>query len=153
MKNTLLSVLAFACGVAFAVPHVDQHDVVLSQDRFSRKVSVAYVLTGDIGIVTMDVETNAHDDVWVPIGDKNLRNISGDVNMLVTETGVQKTICWQPDAAWPGMVIKDGKLRVVVKAWATNSPPDYMVVDLGTKRKFFYPSAEALPFEGAFFSD
>ena len=148
MKNFLFLAVAAASGLAFPVPHVDQHDVVLSQDRFSRKVSVSYVLTGEIGIVTMDVETNAHDDVWVPIGDKNLRNISGDVNVLVTETDVQKTICWQPDVAWPGKVIRDGKLRVVVKAWATNAPPDYMVVDLGTKRKFFYTSADALPFEG-----
>ena len=81
MKSLLFFVVAVASGLAFPIPRVDQHDIVLSQDQFSRKVSVSYVLSGDSGIVTMDVETNAHDDVWVPIGDKNLRNISGDFNI------------------------------------------------------------------------
>lgn len=147
-KAIMFTAVAATAAASFCAPRVDRHDVELSQDPLSRKVSVSYVLSDEIGIVTMDVETNAHDDVWVPIGDRNLRNLSGDVNELITETDVRKTIYWQPDVAWPGKVIKDGKLRVVVKAWATNAPPDYMVVDFATKRKFFYTSAEALPFEG-----
>lgn len=147
-KIMLLGVAVGAASLASAVPHVDENDVTLTQDSFSRKVTVTYTLTGEPGIITMDVETNAHDDVWVPIGDRNLRNISGAVNELVRETDVQKTIYWQPDVAWPGQVIKDNKLRVVVKAWATNAPPNYMVVDLATKKHFFYTSADALPFEG-----
>jgi len=149
MKKTLiLGCAAASAGLCFAVPHVDQNDVTLVQSDATRKVTVTYTLTGEPGIVTMDVETNAHDDVWVPIGDRNIRNVSGAVNVLVRETGVQQTIFWQPDVAWPGHVIRDNKLRVVVKAWATNAPPDYMVVDLATKRQFFYTSADALPFEG-----
>lgn len=147
-KTMLLGVAVGAASLASAVPHVDENDVTLTQDSFSRKVTVTYTLTGEPGIITMDVETNAHDDVWVPIGDRNLRNISGAVNELVRETDVQKTIYWQPDVAWPGQVIRNNKLRVVVKAWATNAPPNYMVVDLLTKKRFFYTSADALPFEG-----
>jgi len=152
-KTMLFGMVAGSACLAFAVPHVDENDVTLAQDSFSRKVTVNYTLTGEPGIITMDVETNAHGDVWVPIGDRNLRNISGDVNVLVRETGVQKTIYWQPDVAWPGQVIRNNKLRVVVKAWATNAPPNYMVVDIDTKAKFFYTSVDALPFEGGVTND
>jgi len=41
-----------------------------------------------------------------------------------------RTITWQPDKSWPGQRINDGRVRAVVKAWATNAPPDYCVVCL-----------------------
>ena len=149
MKRMLvLGMVAGTSMMALAVPHVDQNDVTLTQDPYSRKVTITYTLTDEPGVVTMDVETNVYDDVWVPIGDRNLRNISGAVNELVDELDVVKTIYWQPDVAWPGQVIRNNKLRVVVKAWATNAPPDYMIVDLATKRKFYYTSADAIPFAG-----
>ena len=54
---TLLSVLS-AAAVAVAAPHVDQDEVVLSQDAATKMVSISYVLTGEPAVMTVDIQTN-----------------------------------------------------------------------------------------------
>lgn len=124
-------------------------DVVMAQSRGGGKVTVDYTI--DLpAIVTLDVQTNVDlkasanaVDGWVSVGDIHLRSVSGDVNRLVQDG--DRRILWHPDKDWP----EGGKIpnvRAVVTAWATNSPPDYVVIDLqkpyGVR---YYVSPEAFP--------
>jgi hypothetical protein len=153
--TTILSV-----STLFAEPRVDQSAVTLEQDSQSRLVTVGYKLTGEPAVVTVDFQTNTLANAagdWVSIGDVNFTNVIGDVN-LVVQPGV-RTITWQPDKSWPDQRINDGRVRAVVKAWATNAPPDYCVVCLLTDsqiaqtkganwnvpRRRYFVSKEAVP--------
>ena len=154
--------MAFAALAANAEPRVDQNAVTLTQDPQSRLVSVAYTLTGEPAVITVDFQTNAVANVetgWLSIGEINFTNTTGAVNQVVP-TG-EHTICWQPDKVWPDQVIKWNRFRAVVKAWATNAPPDYCVVCLLTDaqmedkktadvtwnipRRRYFVSADAVP--------
>ena len=89
----------------------------------------------------------------------NFTNTTGDVNQVVPVG--EHEITWQPDKAWPDKVIKWNRFRAVVKAWATNAPPDYCAVcllsdaDIQTRqeidvtfnpiRRRYFVSANAVP--------
>lgn len=133
-KTLVFSVTTIlSASTLFAEPRVDQSAVTLAQDSQSRLVTVGYELTGEPAVVTVDFQTNTLANAagdWVSIGDVNFTNVIGDVNQVV-QPGV-RTITWQPDKSWPGQRINDGRVRAVVKAWATNAPPDYCAVCLLT---------------------
>ena len=141
-----LSVLSAAC--ALAVPRVDENTVTMQQAD-DRTVTISYVLTGEPGIVTFDVETNVTgtaEGPWVSIGGENIRTVAGWVNKLVGRLGERLSFTWQPYTDWPGRTIPAANIRAVVTAWATNAPPDYMAVDLDTPTNVsFYTSADFLP--------
>ena len=135
------SFAAYASG-----PRVDLNAVTVSQDASSHRVTVKYTLTGEPGIVTLDIQTNAAENVWESIGDDKIRSLAGAVNRRVDVLDRESEIYWFPNKDWPGQTITGGKLRAVVKAWSTNAPPDVMVVDLvvgGDVR--YFPSLDALP--------
>ena len=92
-------------------------------------------------IITFDVKTNG-----VSIGGANLTHAYGDVHRVV-DAG-SHTLYWQADKAWPGYSLSSASFEVV--AWATNSPPDYMVVDLVVKKgeRTYYIAPEQLPWGG-----
>ena len=162
-KTLVFSVTTIlSASTLFAEPRVDQSAVTLAQDSQSRLVTVGYELTGESAVVTVDFQTNTIANAagdWVSIGDVNFTNVIGDVNQVV-QPGV-RTITWQPDKSWPGQRINDGRVRAVVKAWATNAPPDYCVVCLLTDtqidakkaadvtwdipRRRYFASEEAVP--------
>lgn len=160
-KTLVFSVTTILSASAlFAEPRVDQSAVMLEQDAQSRLVTVGYELTGEPAVVTVDFQTNTLANAagdWVSIGDVNFTNVIGDVN-LVVQPGV-RTITWQPDKSWPDQRINDGRVRAVVKAWATNAPPDYCAVCLLTDaqmegtadvtwnipRRRYFVSADAVP--------
>ena len=150
-KTMLAGLSAICATVALALPVVDQSSVTLTQNQRNRLVTVRYVLTGDPAVVTVDFQTNnVAAGTWASIGGDKYAQVIGDVNKLVTNVNSTCTIFWQPTAAdaWPNQYIPGENFRAVVKAWATNAPPPYMIVDLkdnpGEKR--YYPSAEAIPF-------
>ena len=105
-----------------ATPKLTLNSVV--QSAMTRRVTVEYSLT-EPAIVTLDVLTNG-----VSIGAANVTHTYGDVNRLVG--GGAHRLHWQADKSWPGFVFSDDTVSIEVTAWATNSPPDYMVVDLST---------------------
>ena len=120
-----------SASALFAEPRVDQSAVTLAQDSQSRLVTVGYELTGEPAVITVDFQTNTLANAagdWVSIGDVNFTNVIGDVNQVV-QIG-SHSIYWQPDKSWPDQRINDGRIRAVVKAWATNAPPDYCAVCL-----------------------
>ncbi len=148
MKTKIATGFLFAAATCLAAPRVDQDTVTMAQDQSSRTVSITYTLRGEPGIVTVDIQTNAGDNAWLSVGDENLKGFTGDVNKLVKKVGETCSIGWRPDKFWPGLDLKGGITRAVVKAWATNNPPDYAVFDLTVKSNvMFYTSAKALPYD------
>lgn len=107
-------------GGASAVPVVS--DVTLTQ-KSPNRLYINYKLS-EPAVVTFDVLTNG-----VSIGRELLENFTGDCRRVVkTATG---QIAWTGIThVWSDVVVDNKGMTAVVKAWPTNSPPDYMVVDL-----------------------
>lgn len=145
MNKTIPMSLSLALSVsAFAVPTLS--NVKFSQADAGKPVVITYTLAGANAVVTVDIQTNAEDEVWASIGAKNISCLSGDVCCEV-EPG-DRTITWSPWKSWPGHTVAAGKARAVLRAWAMNATPDYMVVDLtGTAahKVRYFTCEEALP--------
>jgi formylglycine-generating enzyme required for sulfatase activity len=142
----LLPVLVAAIGAfADAMPTVS--NVTISTP--SRHVLSCSYEVDKPAVITVDFLTNG-----VSIGSAAVMNtLHGDVNRLVS-AGTH-TFTWDPMEAWTGC--RSDNFRAVVKAWPTNSPPDYMVVRIGRgnseKEEFggwvrYYEKVEDLPFGG-----
>ena len=146
MKSTIITAAAFAAGVAFATaPEITLTST--EQQDGTRAVVVTYTLANEPAVVTFVAQTN-NGSAWIDIGNKNLSNFEGDVNRLVA-VGSGHTVVWHPNKSWPNHKINDGTFRVGLKAWATNAPPNYMVIDLGQTGHVRYYDAEdeaSLPF-------
>ena len=123
----IMSLVVAVVGVSLSatVPVVTPGSVTMSQSS-SRRVEIGYELEGEAAIVTIDILTNG-----VSIGAANMRGMYGDVHVKV-EPGVGKKAYWTPTKSWPGHVVPAGAMTAVVKAWATNAPPEWMVVNLDT---------------------
>ena len=137
--------LSVACAAAMAAANTSApqvSNVSIVQDAITHLVTVTYQIDNP-AVVTMDITTNG-----VSIGGENLWYQAGDVNRFITDAAGTKTITWQPDKAWPGRFTDEGvEVRAVVTAWATNAPPDYMVVNLASANSVsYYACAEAVPF-------
>ena len=113
--------------------------VSVAQDAATRRVTAEYELA-EPAIVTLDVLTNG-----VSIGAANVTHAYGDVNRVVG-AGAHR-LHWQAERSWPGFIFSDDTVAVEVTAWATNAPPDYMVVDLVVNKgeRTYYTAAEQLP--------
>ena len=137
------AVLATA-GAAYAVPSVS--NVVMTQRANSRIVDITYDLTGEAAIVTLGIETNG-----IALPDSAVTRLTGDVCKVVN-TGATRSIVWNAGADWPEHLTQAAKAKVT--AYATNTPPLYMVVDVsGGASASSYPvtyhvSAAALPYGG-----
>ena len=136
MKTSLLISAMCTSAAVFAAPTVS--DVTMSQDA-SRRVTINFNLANEPGIVTVDIQTNG-----VSIGGQHLTYFVGDVNRLV-QPGA-RTATWMPLKAWPDNKVTEN-VQAVVTAWATNAPPNYMVVSLTAEKTIrFYANAESVPF-------
>ena len=126
-KQNLIPLLALMVEVLYAAPIAPQLTLTsVNQSAATRRVTVDYVLAAP-AIVTLDVLTNG-----VSIGAANVTHAYGDVNRVVG--GGAHRLHWQADRSWPGFIFSDDTVSIEVTAWATNSPPDYMVVDLVGKK-------------------
>jgi len=146
MKSKKLQLLAPLAGLCFcaeaSVPTVS--NVTTRQDTFSREVTVNYTLSDEPGIVTLTAQTNRGDGVWVDVADSNLAFVSGDANKVVPVG--DHALTWLPHKSWPDRLIVGGNIRIGVKAWATNAPPDYIVVSLTIPNTaHYYTCPEAMP--------
>ena len=140
--------VALLIGTSAAFAAAPEVSFVEMSQSASRQVMVKYRLSAP-AVVTLDIQTNfvANGETrWASIGGENLGHVVGDVNRLVTESGVH-TNYWFPDKAWPNHRIPNDGARAVVTAWAPDAPPDWMLVDLATKSNVtYYASVEALPY-------
>ena len=160
-----MKVLTFLCSVALSVatfaaaPFIARESVTFSQE-ISSLATIRYRLTGSPAIVTVDIQTNVNgtatnkDSDWISIGEANFRNVAGDVNQLISPSDSEdKVITWNVGEIMPELKTRDGSCRAVVKAWSTDAPPDYMVVDLRRDqnrssedpRVRYYASTNAFP--------
>lgn len=159
MKEQIVKTLVFICVAAptFAfgaalVPSVS--DVAMSQAQ-DRTVTITYKLKNAPAVVTLDIQTNTTDGVWVSIGGENISGVisgvpKGDVWKVVDgDDDDVHTITWRPDrSAWVDSRVPANGARAVVTAWAPNAVPDYMVFDLAktsSQRVSYYPAEEFLP--------
>ena len=142
-------VVAATMAISLAVlatPVVQQSSVSASQTKGTRTVKIEYQLTGEPGIVTIDIQTNVSGDVWASIGGEHCRTMYGAVNRVNTNLVTKSYAYWQPDVDWESNDPTKINVRAEVTAWSTNWPPDYMVVDLTTRSNLlFYANAESLP--------
>lgn len=136
--------VVMAAGIVQAVPHVEQDEVRV--DNVQGMLSVRYTLRGDPAIVTFSVETNAEGGAWIPLGGELLKSVTGPANCLVRTPGPQH-IVWRAYRDWPDVKLPAERLRVSLRAWATNAPPPWMAVDLGAPYAVkYYAEESALPF-------
>ena len=84
-----------------------------TQDQSTALVTVRYSLSRP-AVVTLNVETNGGDGVWLPFGAIPAVETSGDVNLLVSDQAVH-TITWNPGATRALRPIRDGRLRAGIR--------------------------------------
>ena len=114
-----------------------------SQDPLTGKATVSYSID-EPAIITVDVRTNRGDGVYASIGADKLRRISGEVNKLVTNVNTPVSATWPTDSSMPEQTISSA--RIVVTAWATDAPPDYMAINMiDSDVVRYYVSTDAFP--------
>ena len=128
-------------------PDVD--GVKMFQNPVTRKVKIGYNLTDADKIVTLVIETNTMANAsgdWVALPEQATSSAFGDVNRIVKHGASSKWIYWNPDDSFADELVASGAARAVLTTWATNTPPNYMVVDLtGSSIVRYYTSTNALP--------
>lgn len=150
MNKVIFSIPAMLAFALFAeTPHVDSDMVSVARGENGTTVKISYTLTGEPAVVTIDVQTNTLSDAsgnWVSIGGEGMGFLGGEANKVVYKLGSPVDAYWFPPVSFSDG-IPAGGLRAVVKAWPTNSPPDYMAVNLtGAKNVVrFYESTALLP--------
>ena len=151
-REALLAAVAFVWALHAGVV-MDQSTIEFRQVKGGAEI--VYTLGADPAIVTLEIQTNTLANgagEWLDIGGWNVQSVFGDVNRIVRETGTRRSIYWKASKDMPERIFKDGTIRAVLTAWATNAPPDYMVVGLREANDVrFYASTNYLP--GGFSSD
>ncbi len=123
-------------------------DVTISQSGH-RAVTVTYRLSDAPGIITLEILKDG-----VPLDGSLVQGVSGDVNKLIQPTtgdGV-RTIKWQAHKSWPDQGAFKEAVSARVTAWATNTPPQVLVVDLEDGAMNYYLDESYLP-EGGLTND
>lgn len=133
------SFCAVACLSAFASSAKPLVSDVRCRQRQSGSYRVSYRLSGEPAVVTADIRMEG---VALPACDQT--NMVGAVNARVS-VGVASFV-WTPP---PSFVAPQdpNAITVALRAWATNTPPDYMVVDLTdpSAGARYYTAADRLP--------
>lgn len=139
MKRLLFVFCVSGVASAFAAPSVS--DVQASPKAGETAVRVAYTLGNEPAVVTLGLYEKA---TGAYIAEAAYTNLSGDVNCLV-QPG-RRFITWTKAAGWSRT---DADIDVRLRAWPTNCPPDYLVLDLTDKTKAkparYYVSTNAFP--------
>jgi len=114
----------------------------VSQNARTRAVTVRYSLSGDPAVVTIgSVTTNG-----AAMAETDLTVVAGDANRLV-QPGEGYELVWQPSQELILGPFPANGFEIALKAWATNAPPDYMVLDLDQQDRGlrYYTCAAAVP--------
>lgn len=132
-------ILSLAATTGFAAPVITDNVVF---EQTNQLVRISYTLENDPAVVTVDILSNG-----VTVTGQTFSNpdmVCGPWNRKLDPGDYE--VVWRPDATWANTYLKNGTVSVRVQAWATNTPPDYMVVDLtSTTNIMFVTSTNALP--------
>ncbi len=143
MKFLVAAGVAWCVGMTCAAdPSVS--DVTISQEG-RQVVTITYKLSGDPGIVTLEILNNGE-----PISGEYVQYVMGDVNKLVQPTTDDevRTIQWQAEKSWPQQNFAGAAISARVTAWTTNAPPNVLVVDLSDGAMRYYTDESYLPYGG-----
>ena len=130
---TFWSFVLAAAALVAETPRVDTAAISLSGAGDGKMVKIEYTLTGEPAVVTIDLQTNTLAGAageWVSIGGEGMGELGGGANKVVYTLGTPVAAYWQVSQTFGGEAFSADNLRAVVTAWPTNSPPDWMVVDL-----------------------
>ena len=149
MKKAVSIFVTLVVSVAMAIPEIASNSVSLTQGDNADVVKITYTLTGEPGIVTIDLQTNALADAsgaWTSIGGEAMGELRCEANKYVRVLNEPVSAYWFPSKTFSDTIAAGG-LRAVIKAWPTNCPPDYMVVNLTapTNTIRFYESTVQFP--------
>ena len=155
MKSLSKEMSAFAlCAVAAclanaAVASLPVVSDVAIRQHGHRAVTITYRLSDAPGIVTLEILKDGE-----PIDPALVQSVTGDANRLVepTEDGEVRTIKWQAHKDWPEQAVLASSISARVTAWATNTPPKVLVVDLEDGTMRYYLDESYLP-EGGLTND
>ena len=142
MRKPLMTAACAATGLSLFASAPQVTDVTVANAPYAPEASVSYRLSGEPGVVTFELWTNG-----VPV-DCGYVTVAGDVNRLLQPRTEPYTFTWSSQTDWPNHKDKKVETRVVVKAWSTNAPPDYMIVPLknaATEPVRYYAKAGDIP--------
>lgn len=150
MKKLVFCFSACLATAALAAPSIAPDSVAVVHGPNGDVVKISYTLTVESAVVTVDLQTNTLADAsgaWVSIGGEAMGTIGGDANTIVTRLDSASCAYWFPSQTFRNRQIAGGTLRAMVKAWPTNAPPDYMVVNLTapTNTVRFYETTAQFP--------
>ena len=137
MKLFCLSLFAGAALVAAANPSV--YDVSVTRDPDTGRVTVQYKIDAQ-AVVTADVRVNGES-----VDLNSAVPMAGDVNRLVKKVDTTCSFGWVPSGK--DAVSAGADVKVAVTAWATNAPPDWLVINLKEPYDVrYYTTSNAVPY-------
>jgi len=138
-RTYLLVAGLLAASFTWAKPTFTSGPTV-SLDADRNLVTIRYRLS-EPAVVTARVTTNS-----VAMAVSDVRFMAGDVNRFVADAAVEHIVYWSLGNAFAGRQFDANALRIALKAWQADLPPDYMVVDLMNKKCVrYYEAAEDVP--------
>lgn len=141
MKPVLSIAVALLGAIdAVAMPAVTDVSMRYQGRDADRCIRIDYQLKNEPAVITISFEANG-----VSIDESAYTDLQQDVNRLV-QPG-KRTMRFYPGQEWTRLGLADSAVKVHVRAWPTNSPPDYLVVKLNDKDSpvAYYVSTNALP--------
>lgn len=140
MRTTAFPLALFAVLLAAgweraqAAPQIDAGTTV-TRKKGMPHAAISYSLSGEPAVVTIDVLVGG-----ASAGAAARLCVTGDVNRLV-QPGVHKAVL---QTTGPLASVADKDVSVAVRAWATNCPPDYLVLSLTNRNEAarYYLTAE-----------
>jgi len=148
MRKLLFSFTAGVAALSLSAAVPTASNVVLTSDPATHEVTVTYSLSAVPAIVTLGVETNAGDNVWVAVDGSCLRNVLGDAFCKITAQKESYSISWRPDGAGRNLELPANGTRAVLRVYEPTNPPDYMAVSLCVNSSYltrYYPDASYVP--------
>ena len=140
LKIPFLAVFACLVMTAAAVPEVREGSVNMYRPDGRNVLYIDYILDGAPSVVTAEIYSQGK-----ALGLSRSPLATGDVSRVVG-TGSRR-IVWNIAAEHPDRVFTNAV--AVVKAWATNAPPDFLAVDLAAVSPVdamrWYDGAENVP--------
>ena len=134
---TLAALLIAGWNCAQAAPQIDA-GTTMTRKQGTPYATISYSLSGEPAVVTIDVLVGG-----VSAGAAARQCVTGDVNRLLQPGGHKAFLL----SDGPLASVADKDVSVAVRAWATNCPPDYLVISLTNKNEAarYYLTAEDVP--------